>query len=39
MFDTIDFGRATCDHCKQEFMIVNDIPMTVQQYRQDSKVQ
>ena len=32
-FDTIDMGRETCTHCGQEFLIVNDIPMTEQQYR------
>jgi rRNA maturation protein Nop10 len=36
---TIDMGRETCTHCGQEFLIVNDIPMTEQQYRDGSKIQ
>ena len=38
-FDTIEMGRGMCTHCGQEFLIVNDIAMTEQQYREGSKVQ
>jgi rRNA maturation protein Nop10 len=38
-FDSIDMGRETCTQCGQEFLIVNDIPMTEQQYRDGSKIQ
>jgi hypothetical protein len=32
-------GRETCTHCGEEFLIVNDIAMTEQQYRDGSKIQ
>jgi transposase-like protein len=31
-FAKVDFGRARCEHCQQEFVIVNNIPMTEQEY-------
>ena len=33
-FETIEMGRETCEHCQQEFLIVNDVPMTEQEYQQ-----
>jgi transcription elongation factor Elf1 len=38
-FATIVFGRARCDHCRQEFLIVNDIAVTEEEYRKESKIQ
>jgi transposase-like protein len=38
-FDYIDAGRFACEHCRSEFLIINNVPMTEEQYRQGSKVQ
>jgi hypothetical protein len=38
-FASIEFGRAKCDHCEQEFMIVNNVAMTKEEYRKGGKVQ
>jgi transcription elongation factor Elf1 len=38
-FDTVDMGRGTCEHCHQEFLIVNDIPTTEDEYRLGRKIQ
>jgi transcription elongation factor Elf1 len=32
-FATIDLGRAICEHCGKEFIIVENLPMTEEQYR------
>jgi hypothetical protein len=32
-FATIDVGRAICDNCREEFLIINNVPMTLEQYR------
>jgi hypothetical protein len=34
----IDVDRNTCKYCGKEFLIVNDIPMTEEEYRQGRKV-
>jgi hypothetical protein len=34
--DSIAYGRAKCDHCAQEYMIVNDVPMTEKEYQEIS---
>ena len=31
-FPTIDMGRAICRHCGKEFIIVENLPMTQEQY-------
>jgi transcription elongation factor Elf1 len=31
-FATIDIGRAVCEHCGKEFIIVENYPMTEEQY-------
>jgi len=33
-FATIDASRATCQRCHKEFVIIKNVPMTKQQYRQ-----
>lgn len=38
-FDTIDVGRFTCEHCLTEFLIIDNVPMTEEQYQQGSQVQ
>jgi transcription elongation factor Elf1 len=38
-FAAIVFGRARCDHCGQEFLIVNDVAVTEEEYRKESKIQ
>ena len=38
-FDSIDVGRFTCEHCRTEFLIIDNIPMTEVQYRKGSTVQ
>jgi hypothetical protein len=32
LFDTVLLARKSCDHCGLEFLIVNDEPMTEEQY-------
>jgi hypothetical protein len=32
LFDTVLMARKSCDHCGLEFLIVNDEPMTEEQY-------
>jgi len=32
LFDTVLMSRKTCDKCGREFLIVNDVPMTQEQY-------
>ena len=36
LFDTVLMSRKTCDKCGREFLIVNDVPMTEEQYEQES---
>jgi uncharacterized protein YbaR (Trm112 family) len=31
-FATIDIGRAICDHCGGEFLIIDNVPMKLEQY-------
>jgi hypothetical protein len=38
-FASIEFGRARCDHCEREFMIVNNVSMTEEEYRKESNIQ
>jgi hypothetical protein len=38
LFDTIRIGRLMCAHCAREFLVVNDVPMTEEQYRQSKQV-
>jgi transposase-like protein len=38
-FDSIDVGRFNCQHCFEEFLVIDGIPMTQEQYRQRNKVQ
>lgn len=38
-FDEIRMGWATCDHCLSEFLIVDNVPMTEEQYRKGGRVQ
>lgn len=33
-FATIDIGRAICEHCGKEFIIIENFPMTEAQYRE-----
>ena len=33
LFHTVLMSRKTCDKCGREFLIVNDVPMTKEQYR------
>jgi transcription elongation factor Elf1 len=37
--ESIAYGRAKCDHCGQDYMIVNDIPMTEKEYDEGRKSQ
>jgi hypothetical protein len=32
LFEHIFISRKTCEKCEKEFLIVNDIPMTEEQY-------
>jgi uncharacterized protein YbaR (Trm112 family) len=32
-FATIDVGRAICDNCREEFLIIDNVPMRLEQYR------
>jgi len=32
LFDTVFMSRKICDQCGREFMIVNDVGMTQEQY-------
>jgi hypothetical protein len=32
LFDTVFMSRKICDQCDREFLIVNDVPMTQEQY-------
>jgi len=36
LFDTVLMSRKTCDKCGREFLIVNDVPMTKEQYKKES---
>jgi len=36
MFDTVLMSRKTCDKCGRQFLIVNDVPMTEEQYKKAS---
>jgi hypothetical protein len=38
-FDSIEVGIFTCDNCHAEFLIIDDVAMTEEQYRQRSWVQ
>ena len=38
-FDEIYAGWFTCEHCLSKFLIIDNIPMTEEQYRQMSRVQ
>jgi hypothetical protein len=38
LFDSIKIGRFTCAPGAREFLVVNDVPMTEQQYLQGNKV-
>jgi hypothetical protein len=38
LFDSILMGRLMCAHFAREFLVVNDAPMTEEQYRQGNKV-
>ena len=33
LFDTVFMSRKTCEICGREFLILNDIPMKVKDYR------
>jgi uncharacterized protein YbaR (Trm112 family) len=39
LFDSISIGRLTCQHCRREFLVVDDVPMTLEQFQQDKIVQ
>jgi len=39
LFDSISMGRLTCQHCGREFLVVDDVPMTEEQYRRGNAVQ
>jgi len=32
LFDTVSMSRKICDQCGRKFLIVNDVPMTREQY-------
>jgi transposase-like protein len=32
-FDEIDVGRFTCELCRSEFLIIDNVPMTQEQYQ------
>ena len=32
-FDSIDAGRFTCEHCLTEFLVIDNVPMSEEQYR------
>ena len=32
LFDTVFMSRKTCEKCGREFLIVNNVPMTPEQY-------
>jgi transposase-like protein len=32
LFDTVLMSRKTCEKCDRDFLIVNDVPMTQEQY-------
>jgi len=34
LFDSIFMARVTCQHCLREFLVVDNVPMTEEQYRQ-----
>ncbi len=36
-FSTMDVDRNICEHCGKEILIVNDIPMTEEEYRKGGK--
>jgi len=36
LFDSVLMSRKTCENCGREFLIVNDVSMTEEQYRQES---
>jgi transposase-like protein len=38
-FDSIDVGRFTCEQCRSEFLIIDNVPMTEEQYRQGTRLQ
>jgi DNA-directed RNA polymerase subunit RPC12/RpoP len=38
LFDSISMGRLTCANCAREFLVVDDVPMTEEQYRQGNRV-
>ena len=36
LFNTVLMSRKTCDKCGRQFVIINDVPMTEEQYRMAS---
>jgi hypothetical protein len=39
LFDSISMARLTCQHCRQESLVVDDVPITEEQYRRGNIVQ
>lgn len=37
LFETISMSRKKCEQCGEEFLIVNDVPMTEEEYEKKSK--
>jgi uncharacterized protein (DUF983 family) len=35
LFDTVLMSRKACDKCGREFLIVNDVPMTAEEYHRN----
>jgi len=34
LFESISMGRLTCRHCRRDFLVVDDTPITEEQYQQ-----
>jgi len=37
LFDRVMMGRSTCEHCGNEFLIVEGVPVTESAYRDATK--
>jgi transposase-like protein len=37
-FDRVDAGRFICGHCKKEFFVLDNVPLTTRQYAAKIKV-
>jgi hypothetical protein len=35
-FDAITMARKECEHCRLEFLLVDDVPVTEEQYKRKS---